>query len=89
MGIHPPVESLELSYSPCGSVNYVFFPPLVLCSKPEPHSCYFATIELYPQLLFYFFFWCVDYVCGCGWSSEVSRRGYSSGATHFAVVVII
>lgn len=38
MGIHPPVESLELFPTLLVAV-LTMTPPPVLCSKPEPHSC--------------------------------------------------
>lgn len=85
MGIHPLVKSLERSYSPCSSINYVFFPPGALFKSPLLLiSCHRAVS---PAVLL--FFWCVlvDYICGCGWRSEVSCRYYSPGATHLVVVI--
>lgn len=84
MGIHPPVESLELSYSPCSSITFFFSPSALFKAPLMLISCHRAVS---PAVLL--FFWCVlvHYICGCGWRSEVSLRCYSPGATHLVVVI--
>lgn len=58
MGIHPLVESLDLSYSPCSSINYVF-PPRPWCCVQSPTHANFLPSSCIPSCSSIFFGVCL------------------------------